>query len=103
VRPWCNPGAEGERDFVPGGVDITAEHAAVAADGTVLPTLSLLGAPTEGVLFYQIGAARPRCDHHILNDVIRWFGHFMDQVPASCYSWADSAAPAGGERRRSAA
>lgn len=103
VRPWCNPGADGERDFVPGGVDITAEHAAVAADGTVLPTLSLLGAPTEGVLFYQIGAARPRCDHHILNDVIRWFGHFMDQVPASCFTWAEPAAPAGGERRRSAA
>lgn len=102
VRAWCNPGAAGEPDFFPGGVDITTEHAAVAADGTVLPTLSLLGAPTEGVLFYQIGAARPRCDHHILNDVIRWFDHFMSQVPASCFTWADSAAPAGAERRSAA-
>ncbi|HEX2091048.1 MAG TPA: FAD/NAD(P)-binding protein [Longimicrobiaceae bacterium] len=89
IRPWCNPGRGGEPDFVPGGVDITPEHAAVTAEGEVCPTLSLLGAPTEGALFYQIGAARPRCDHHILNDVIRWFDHFLAQVPLSCYERID--------------
>lgn len=85
VRPWRNPGAGGRPDFVPGGVDVTPEHAAVSAGGRTEPTLSLLGAPTEGALFYQIGAARPRCDHHILNDVIRWFDRFLEQVPETCY------------------
>jgi uncharacterized NAD(P)/FAD-binding protein YdhS len=89
IRPWYNPGPNGEPGFFPGGVDITPEHAAVMRDGEVCPTLSLLGVPTEGALFYQIGAARPRCDHHILNDVIRWFAHFLKQVPPTCYEMAE--------------
>ncbi|XXX81455.1 FAD/NAD(P)-binding protein [Sorangium sp. So ce134] len=97
VRPWVNPALDGE-PYAPGGVDITDDHRPVSRDGRVVPELTFLGVPTEGRLFYQIGAARPRQDHHIINDVIQWLEGFLAGIPEACYP-ADPAerecAPAG--------
>lgn len=79
IRPFTN--RSDDDVYVPGGVDITPEHYAIDMSGRVVPQLSFLGVPTEGALFYQIGAARPRQDHHVLNDVIRWFSGMLEQVP----------------------
>ncbi|MFI5764151.1 FAD/NAD(P)-binding protein [Streptomyces sp. NPDC051563] len=82
VRKWTNPGV-GEPDFVPGGLDLTAEFHPYRADGTVDSRLTVLGPPSEGVMYHQIGALRPHKDHHVLRDILSWTNAFLPSGPAS--------------------
>ncbi|MFJ5646134.1 FAD/NAD(P)-binding protein [Streptomyces sp. NPDC093223] len=82
VRTWRNPGADGA-DFAPGGLDITEEFHPVRGDGRPDRRLTVLGWPSEGVMFFQYGALRPRQNHHIMRDILQWMGEFWEQVVAA--------------------
>ncbi|MFD7164766.1 FAD/NAD(P)-binding protein [Streptomyces violascens] len=79
VRKWRNPGA-GEADFEPGGLDLTKDFHPVRKDGTVDARLTLLGPPSEGVMFFQLGALRPNQNHHVMQDILCWIRQFWAQV-----------------------
>lgn len=81
VRKWTNPGI-GEPDFVPGGLDLTPEFHPVRADGRVEPRITVLGPPSEGVMYHQIGALRPNKDHHVIRDILCWIHGFIPQESA---------------------
>ncbi len=76
VRKWANPGL-GEPDFVPGGLDLTPEFHPYRADGRVERRITVLGPPSEGVMYHQIGALRPNKDHHVLRDILCWTNAFL--------------------------
>lgn len=80
VRRWRNPGRAPGSDFEPGGLDVTTDFRPVAADGSVDDRLTVLGAPVEGVAFFQLSAARPRSDSAVLNNVARWAEHAVRAV-----------------------
>jgi phosphoenolpyruvate phosphomutase len=42
--------------------------------------LTLLGPPSEGVMFFQLGALRPNQDHHVMRDILCWLSDFWEQV-----------------------
>lgn len=75
IRSWRNVSADGSI-FEPGGIDVNQDFEPIGADGNVTSGMTFLGAPTEGIMFFQIGAARPRKNHHVLNDVIHWMRRF---------------------------
>ncbi|MEU3895411.1 FAD/NAD(P)-binding protein [Streptomyces sp. NPDC045251] len=75
VRKWRNPGID-EPDFEPGGLDLTADFHPVRADGLVDRRLTLLGPPSEGVMFFQLGALRPNQNHHVMQDILCWIREF---------------------------
>ncbi len=81
VRKWTNPGI-GEPDFVPGGLDLTPEFHPVRADGRVEPRITVLGPPSEGVMYHQIGVLRPNKDHHVIRDILCWIHGFIPQESA---------------------
>lgn len=85
VRKWTNPG-QGEDDFSPGGLDLTTAFHPVRANGRTDARLTLLGPPSEGVMFFQLGALRPHQNHHVMQDILLWLKEF----------WPDIAAPQGG-------
>ncbi|BAJ28091.1 MULTISPECIES: FAD/NAD(P)-binding protein [Kitasatospora] len=76
VRKWANPGLD-EPDFVPGGLDLTPEFHPYRADGRVERRITVLGPPSEGVMYHQIGALRPHKDHHVLRDILSWTNAFL--------------------------
>jgi uncharacterized NAD(P)/FAD-binding protein YdhS len=76
VRRWGNGG------FEPGGLDVTDELHPVGADGTVDERLTFLGAPVEGVLFFQTSAARPYSNSYVLNNVARRTRELVDAIEA---------------------
>lgn len=85
VRTWRNPGV-GEPDFVPGGLDLTDGFHPVRADGSPDRRLTLLGPPSEGVMFFQLGALRPNQNHHVMQDILCWLREFWAEAapaPAS--------------------
>ncbi|MFI9626412.1 FAD/NAD(P)-binding protein [Streptomyces sp. NPDC052042] len=91
VRKWRNPAADGT-DFAPGGLDLTENFHPIGADGEVDQRLTFLGPPSEGVMFFQLGALRPQQNHHVMQDILRWIREFWAQE-----AMADAAvgAPAG--------
>ena len=71
VRPWVNIGVDGTT-FQPGGLDLSASFHPLRADGAEEERLTILGPPSEGVVFFQLGALRPDQDHHVMQDVLTW-------------------------------
>lgn len=78
VRRWRNPAAASEKDFYPGGLDVSRDFHPVQSDGSVERGLTILGVPTEGVAFFQLSAARPRSNSAILNNVARWANQIVE-------------------------
>jgi hypothetical protein len=79
IRKWRNPSPDGLH-FEPGGLDLTPDLHAVRADGRVDRRLTFLGPPTEGVMFFQLGALRPNQNHHIMQDILIWVRGFWNDV-----------------------
>jgi hypothetical protein len=77
LRRWCNPGATRADDFRPGAPDLTSSHHPVRRDGTVEPRVTILGAPAEGVVFFQPSAASPQSGSNVLNTIATWAGEFV--------------------------
>jgi uncharacterized NAD(P)/FAD-binding protein YdhS len=80
IRKWQNPGNDGKPGFEPGGLDLSRDFHPIGANGAVETSLTFLGPPTEGVMFFQLGAARPNSNHHVLNDVIHWTNSFIKEL-----------------------
>jgi uncharacterized NAD(P)/FAD-binding protein YdhS len=71
IREWVNPARDGE-DFHAGGLDVEREtNLAIRADGTVNPSIAVLGPPTEGPLYFHLAAARPYCSDPVIVDAHR--------------------------------
>ncbi|MDP6448159.1 MAG: hypothetical protein QF805_30480, partial [Pirellulaceae bacterium] len=81
IAPWVNRAADGSQ-FAAGGLHVSKRFEAISRDGRVQPDLTFLGPMTEGLLFYQLGLARPQQNSHILNDVIAWTTHFQHRLEA---------------------
>ncbi|MFI6934085.1 FAD/NAD(P)-binding protein [Streptomyces sp. NPDC050287] len=79
IRKWRNPGSGGP-GFEPGGLDLTPRFHPVRADGAADPRLTFLGPPSEGVMFFQLGALRPQQNHHVMQDILCWLEDFWAQV-----------------------
>ncbi|WP_405808869.1 hypothetical protein OG524_02670 [Streptomyces sp. NBC_01520] len=52
------------------------------ADGRTDTRLTLLGPPSEGVMFFQLGALRPHQNHHVTQDILLWLKGFWPDVTA---------------------
>ncbi|MGA8429769.1 MAG: FAD/NAD(P)-binding protein [Candidatus Sulfotelmatobacter sp.] len=92
IRIWRNPGVEGSH-FEPGGLALDAEFHPIRTNGRVDPRLTFLGPPSEGVMFFQLGALRPNQNHHVMRDIVGWVRGFWVAVRAHCSPQADSPAP----------
>ncbi|MEW1616539.1 MULTISPECIES: FAD/NAD(P)-binding protein [unclassified Streptomyces] len=89
VRQWCNPGTDGP-DFAPGGLDLTEDFHPVRGDGGVDRRITVLGWPSEGVMFFQYGALRPNQNHHLMQDILCWMRGFWGQRDTAVESGAPS-------------
>jgi len=78
IRKWVNPGID--MDFAPGGLELTHEFHPVSAAGSVDERMTFLGPPTEGIMFFQLGALRPNQNHHVMEDILRWLNRFWKDV-----------------------
>ncbi|MUL43188.1 FAD/NAD(P)-binding protein [Streptomonospora sp. PA3] len=79
VRKWRNPARDGSA-FEPGGLDLTPDFHPYRADGSVETRLTLIGPPSEGVMFFQLGALRPQQNHHVMRDILCWFQAFWREL-----------------------
>lgn len=81
VRRWRNPGSSADDDgWCPGGLDVSETLHPVRRDGTIDDRLTFVGAPTDGVLFFQLSAARPYSNSYILNNVGRWASELVEAM-----------------------
>lgn len=78
IRKWSNP-SDGEA-YEPGGLDLSPRFHPVRTDGEIDERLTLLGPPSEGVMFFQLGALRPNQDHHVMRDILCWLEEFQAQL-----------------------
>lgn len=79
IQQWENK-YELTPSFRPGGIRLTEQFHPQNEHEQVETGITLLGPPTEGKYFFQIGAARPAQNHHILNDAINWANGFIDNL-----------------------
>ena len=68
------------RRTYPGGLDLSQDFHPVRFNGSVERGLTILGAPAEGVAFFQLSAARPRSNSSILNNVARWANRLVESL-----------------------
>ncbi|MFJ2995677.1 FAD/NAD(P)-binding protein [Pandoraea sp. NPDC087047] len=81
IRKWKN--IEASDEFAPGAIEITKDFNAVNRDGDEVRRLSIMGAPTEGLVFFQPSAARPNCNYYVLNNAALWVKNLMNRLPVS--------------------
>ena len=108
ARRWSNPGGPSSEDFSPGALDLCEQLHPVQASG-VDRRLTFIGAPAEGLLSFQLSAARPFANSYILNNIADWARELLQALRADALSITGEAiddgqrgAPAarGAERRR---
>jgi hypothetical protein len=78
IQQWSNSTTSGS--FTPGAIDLDANFHPVLPDGTVNSDFTFLGAPAEGLYFFQLSAARPQSDSYVLNSVARWANELVDDL-----------------------
>lgn len=83
VKKWVNP-SKNENNFMPGGLALSKEFHPIRPNGYIDKRMTFLGAPSEGIMFFQLGALRPNKNHHIMQDVLCWFNDFWDQINHKC-------------------
>jgi hypothetical protein len=52
----------------------------LGADDSVEPALTFLGAPNEGLLVFQLTAARPQSNSTVLNQAARWAEDLVNRL-----------------------
>ncbi|PNL17693.1 FAD/NAD(P)-binding protein [Micrococcus sp. FDAARGOS_333] len=72
VRLWENEGGPSDEPFVPGGLDLDETFSPIGATGESDSRITVLGPPSEGVVFFQLGALRPEQNHHVMRDILVW-------------------------------
>ena len=83
IRRWVNPGGAGGRDYYPGGLDLDARNHPYSREGVVDPRLTFVGAPSEGVAYFQMSIARPNADSYILRNLACWADELTSTIMAS--------------------
>jgi hypothetical protein len=83
IKKWRNPGKNGSY-FEPGGLDLDANFHPIRGDGKAETNLTFLGPPSEGVMFFQLGALRPNQNHHVMRDIVGWIQGFWSEVARHC-------------------
>jgi len=79
IQKWENPSSDGT-SFRPGGLTLTPDFHPIRANGYIDRRLTFLGPPTEGVMFFQLGALRPNKNHHVMQDILHWFRDFWEEI-----------------------
>ncbi len=79
IRKWRNPSHDGP-SYEPGGLDLSSDFHPVDEQGHVDRRLTLLGPPSEGVMFFQLGALRPQQNHHVMRDILLWLEELRTQL-----------------------
>lgn len=82
IQLWENRDPGGER-FIPGGLMLTEAFHPRTLDNTIETRLTFLGAPVEGVCFFQNVAARPRANSAVLNVAHRWAAQILQALRES--------------------
>ncbi|WP_253381861.1 FAD/NAD(P)-binding protein [unidentified bacterial endosymbiont] len=82
ARLWENRGADGTR-FIPGALDLTRDFHPVDDQNHFERRLTFLGAPAEGLCFFQNAAARPDTNSAILSAVNNWATDLLAQMAES--------------------
>lgn len=72
ARQWRNRGENPGDDFVPGALDLDEYFHPIGPNGKSDERLTFIGAPAEGLMFFQLTAARPYANSDVLNHVGRW-------------------------------
>ena len=80
ITQWMNQNKSHGQTFTPGGIQLTDDFHPVNAQHQTEHGISVLGPPSEGKFFFQIGAARPNQNHHVLNDMIKWANQFLKKM-----------------------
>ncbi len=80
LRTWRNPGQNGLPDFVPGGPVLCSSHHPISRNGEPNSKITVLGEPSEGVLFFQFTLGRPKRNHQVLNRMIDWSGEIREEL-----------------------
>lgn len=70
IREWCiRAGDSSEPSFATGGVEVDPEtNLVIKRDGQLNTRLGLLGAPSEGPLYFHLAAVRPYCSDPVIAD-----------------------------------
>jgi hypothetical protein len=79
IQKWQNPSLDGNH-FEPGGLALTPDFHPIRINGQIDRRLTFLGPPTEGIMFFQLGALRPNKNHHVMQDILLWFRDFWKEV-----------------------
>jgi uncharacterized NAD(P)/FAD-binding protein YdhS len=82
IKAWVYPSAK-DNEYIPGGIELTKDFHPIDQSGFINRKLTFLGPASEGVMFFQVGAARPYQNHHVLNDIIDWSEEFLTQMAAT--------------------
>ncbi|MEZ2604498.1 FAD/NAD(P)-binding protein [Kluyvera intermedia] len=88
VRLWENCGADGT-SFTPGALDLTRDFHPVDHQNHVERRLTFLGAPAEGLCFFQNAAARPDTNSAILSAINNWATDLLAQMAESTLVMSD--------------
>jgi hypothetical protein len=83
VQRWVNRSADGS-SFSPGGIAVDHDLHPLTAEGLSDARMTIVGPPSEGARFFQLGALRPDQDHHVMRDVTTWvrsLGLFRELKP----------------------
>lgn len=91
IQKWRNPAHDGSC-FEPGGLALSMDFHPIRTNGQAEPRFTFLGPPSEGVMFFQLGAFRPNQNHHVMRDIVRWIEQLWMAVAAhrACDQYADS-------------
>ncbi|HFZ2471017.1 TPA: FAD/NAD(P)-binding protein [Klebsiella aerogenes] len=79
VRMWENRGGDGTR-FMPGALDLTRDFHPINRQNHIERRLTFLGAPAEGLCFFQNAAARPDTNSAILSAINNWATDLLTQM-----------------------
>ncbi|MGH1439501.1 MAG: FAD/NAD(P)-binding protein [Cellvibrionaceae bacterium] len=80
ITKWVNPANNKSDNFKPGGLHLTEKFHPVNHDGEVDTRMTFLGPPSEGVMFFQLGALRPNQNHHVMKDILIWVKEFWSKL-----------------------
>ncbi|CAM4047884.1 FAD/NAD(P)-binding protein [Pseudoalteromonas byunsanensis] len=79
IEAWEYPSHE-EGVYYPGGIKLSGDFHPIDTQGQINRALTFLGPVSEGVMFFQVGAARPCQNHHVLSDIIEWSEELLSQI-----------------------
>jgi len=85
VRLWENRGAGGEL-FYPGALDLTPNFHPVDQLNNIEKRLAFLGAPAEGLCFFQNAAARPETNSAILSAIHEWAAELIELMTQTSFA-----------------